>query len=134
MKTSPRTLAPLPSCSTSRLVRGAFAAATCALTATLAHSLPTAAEEHVGVNAERGDPARWAVPADTPQLKYEAEVKGVRAALAEALKDCRALQGGRTECEAQARAQHARDLADARSHLLRSPGGAQGRMIPGQTR
>lgn len=108
----------------SRTFHSAVAAASCALAATLAFALPSAPEEHVGVNAERGDPARWYVPANTPRLKYETQVKEARAALGEALKECRALQAGRTACEAQANAQHRRDRDDARSVLLNSRGGA----------
>lgn len=98
------------------------AAALCSLAVTLVHSSP-APEEHVGVNAERGDPARWYVPADTPQLKYETQVKEARAALGEAMKECRAMQAGRAECEAQARAQHRREMEDARNLLVKSGGG-----------
>ena len=90
------------------------AAASCALAATLAYAAPPAQEEHVGVNAERGDPARWYVPADTPQLKRETLVKEAGAALAEAMKECRATPADRKSCEAEARAQYRRDLEDAR--------------------
>lgn len=91
------------------------AAALCALAAGLARAAP--AEEHVGIYAEKGDPARWYVPADTPRLKYETLVKETRAALAEAMKECRAMQGGRAACEAEARAQQRRDMEDARRVL-----------------
>jgi hypothetical protein len=107
-----------------RALRGALAAATCALASTLAFPAAVSPVEHVGVNAERGDPARWYVPADTPQLKYETQVKEAGAVLAEALKECRALQADRSGCEAQARAQHRRDLEDARSLLSQGRGGA----------
>jgi len=100
-----------------RILRSAVAAASCALAATLAYPSPPSPEEHVGVDAERGDPARWYVPADTPRLKYETQVKEARAALAEALKECRALRADRATCVAQARAQNRRDLEDARSEL-----------------
>ncbi|MCM2328864.1 MAG: hypothetical protein NDI88_13325 [Lysobacter sp.] len=106
------------------LIRSAAAAATCALAATLAIAAPPAPVEHVGINAERGDPARWYVPADTPRLLYETQVKEAGAALGEQLKECRALQAGRSDCIAQAKAQHRRDLDDARSLLARSQGGA----------
>lgn len=102
------------------LLRGTAATALCALATTLVHSLPTSPQEHVGINAERGDPVRWSVAADTPQLKYDAEAKGVRAALGEDLKACRALQSDRTGCEAQARAQFRRDMDDARGLLMNS--------------
>lgn len=107
-----------------RTLRGALAAATCALAATLPYPAAASPVEHVGVNAERGDPARWYVPADTPQLKYETQVKEARAAMGEALKECRALQSGRNTCVAQADAQHRRDMEDARSLLSQSRGGA----------
>jgi hypothetical protein len=105
-----------------RSLRIAAAAATCALAATLAYPATPPAVEHVGINAERGDPKRWYVPADTPQLKYETQVKEAHAALGEELKECRALQAGRNDCIAQAKAQHRRDLADARAQLLESQG------------
>lgn len=107
-----------------RALRGAVAAATCALATTLAYPAPTSPGEHVGVNAERGDPARWYVPADTPRLKYDTQVKEAGAVLGEALKECRALPSDRKACEAQAGAQHRRDLEDARSLLSQSRGGA----------
>jgi hypothetical protein len=112
------------------LLRSATAAATCALAATLAHALPASPEEHVGINLERGEPARWAVPADTPQLKFEAEAKGIRAALAENLKDCRSLPAGRAACEADARAQSRHDLENARVVLS----GATARTGPAGTK
>lgn len=107
-----------------RMLRGTVAAASCALAATLAYPSSPPPVEHVGVNAERGDPARWYVPADTPQLKYETQVKEARAALGEALKECRALREDRATCVAQARAEHRRDMEDARSVLAQSRGGA----------
>ena len=100
--------------------RIALAAASCALAATFAYSMPPASEEHVGVDAERGDPARWYVPADTPRLQYETRVKEARAALAEALKECRAERAGRAACVAEANAQHRRDMEDARDALRES--------------
>ncbi len=100
-----------------RIFRGAVAAASCALAATLAYPKSTSPEEHVGVDAERGDPARWYVPADTPQLKYETQAKEARAARAEALKECRALRADRAACVAEANAQYRRDVEDARSAL-----------------
>lgn len=110
--------------SSHRILCSAVAAASCALVATLAYPLTPAPVEHVGVDAERGDPARWFVPADTPQLKYETQVKEANAALGEALKECRALQAGRSNCMAEAKAQHRRDMEDARSLLAKSRGGS----------
>jgi hypothetical protein len=98
----------------SRLFRSAVATASWTLAATLAYSQPTAPTEHVGVNAERGDPARWYVPADTPKLKYETQVKEAGAARGEALKECRALQADRAACVAQANEQYRRDMEDAK--------------------
>ena len=77
-----------------------------------------AREEHVGRNAERGDPARWSEPADTPEKRYEAAVKEARAAQAEALKECRG-SAGRAACEAEARRQYQADMQRARDHLPR---------------
>jgi hypothetical protein len=76
-----------------------------------------ALEEHVGVNAEKGDPARWYQPADTPRLKYENAMKEAHAALAEALKECRDQVDGRRECEADARQQFRYDSERARRFI-----------------
>jgi len=94
----------------------AFAAASLLLAPTLTGAAATT-EEHVGIYAERGDPLRWRVPADTPRLKYEAEAKGIRASLAESMKECRALSAGRAACDAQAQAQYRADLEAARGLL-----------------
>ena len=74
----------------------------------------------VGRDAEKGDPARWYQPADTPQRRHENAMKEATAALAEALKECRALREGRSECEAEARARHEEDVERARGYLVRS--------------
>ena len=92
----------------------ALAIAACSLFTSLAYPASTTPDEHVGVNAERGDPARWYVPADTPRLKYNTQVKEAGAAKAEALKDCRAQKAGRSACEADANEQYRRDMEDAR--------------------
>lgn len=76
-------------------------------------------EERVGRDAERGDPARWSQPADTPQEQYRTAMKEAAAALAEALKECRA-EAQRASCEAQAREQHRIDVERARGFLVRS--------------
>ena len=91
--------------------------------AALAPLSAAAAEEHVGRDAERGDPARWYQPADTPQEKYRTDMKEAVAALAEALKECRAEPAGRKECEAAARRQHQDDVERARGLLARSTQG-----------
>lgn len=78
-----------------------------------------ALEEHVGVNAERGDPARWYQPAETPRQKYDNAMKEAGAALAEAKADCRG-QSDRRACETDAREQYRRDTESARA-LLSQP-------------
>jgi hypothetical protein len=94
-------------------------AATFALASTLAYPQSTAPLEHVGVDAERGDPARWTVPADTPQLKYDMRVKEAGAAKSEALKDCDAMKAPKSACVADANDQYRRDVEDARIALNR---------------
>ena len=74
----------------------------------------------VGRDAEKGDPARWSQPADTPQRQHEAAMKEAGAALAEALKECRAQQSQRKECEAEARGRFDEDVERARGFLVRS--------------
>ncbi len=113
-----------PGRSMRRLIRNAAAATTCALAATFALAAPPAPVEHVGINAERGDPARWYVPADTPRRLYDTQVKEAGAARGEQLKDCRAMQADRSACIAEANALYRRDLEDARSLLARNQGGA----------
>jgi hypothetical protein len=88
-------------------------AAFCALSATFAWATPPPDEEHVGINAERGDPARWYVPANTPQLKYETQKKDARNALGEELKECRTTRGG-AACVQEANAQYRSDMEYAR--------------------
>jgi hypothetical protein len=93
----------------------------------LCASLPLAtlaAEEHVGRDAEKGDPARWYEPADTPQEKYATAMQEAKAALAEWLKECRGGDpGGRKACEAEARAQFRADSERARAFLARPDAG-----------
>ena len=72
------------------------------------------AEEHVGRNLEKGEPARWNEPADTPQKRAEVAMQEAKAALAEALKDCRAHPAERAACEQQAREQYRLDTDAAR--------------------
>lgn len=81
-----------------------------------------ALEEHVGVNAEKGDPARWYQPADTPQQKYQNTMKEAGAALAEARNECRSQAGDRKSCENAAREQYRRDVEYARGFLSRPQG------------
>lgn len=91
----------------------ALAAVACALAAA---ALPAGADEHVGYNAERGDPSRWYEPITTPRQRYDNEVKEARNALAEALKECRhEARDERARCEREAREQEKRDIESARS-------------------
>jgi len=86
----------------------------------LAAALPAAAEEHVGYNLERGEPARWSEPITTPQQRYENDAKEMRNALADALKECRQEpREERARCEREAREQQKRDLDAAREREQR---------------
>ncbi|HET7403567.1 MAG TPA: hypothetical protein VFJ62_17350 [Usitatibacter sp.] len=73
------------------------------------------ADEHVGRNLEKGEPARWQEPADTPQKRAQLADQEARAALAEALKECRAQKAERAACEKQAREQYRLDTEAARA-------------------
>ena len=99
--------------------RTLFLALSSAFFITAATSI-AAVDGPVGRDAEKGDPARWYQPADTPQGKHEAAMKEANAALAEALKECRAQQSQRKECEAEARERHEADVERARGFLVRS--------------
>jgi hypothetical protein len=66
--------------------------------------------------AEKGDPARWYVPADTPREKYENAMREARNALADALRECRA-SGARARCQLQARSRYRDDVSHAKDHL-----------------
>lgn len=80
-----------------------------------------AVEGPVGRDAEKGDPARWYQPADTPQLQHRNAMQEAAAALAEALKECRAAaKDERKQCEADARSRHEDDVERARGYLVRS--------------
>ena len=68
--------------------------------------------------AQPGDPARWYQPADTPRKKYENSMKEARAALAEALADCRSQHSDRKSCQAEARENYRHDVAEAKEFLL----------------
>lgn len=100
-------------------------------------SLAQVIDGPVGRDAERGDPARWYEPAQTPQQQYDNAMKEARAALAEALRACRANgsrsgradpgEGSRGEgtaarqsCEAEARDQYEWDVERARGFMVRS--------------
>ncbi|MGZ5032237.1 MAG: hypothetical protein ACXWAC_03480 [Usitatibacter sp.] len=83
-------------------------------------SVPALAlEEHVGIYAEKGDPARWYEPIETPRQKYQNVMKEAGAALAEALKECRSQRADRRRCEEDARAQYRRDVEYAREFRSR---------------
>jgi hypothetical protein len=73
------------------------------------------ADEHVGRNLEKGEPARWNEPADTPQKRAQVDLQEAKAALAEALKECRAQPAERAACEKQAREQYRADTEAARA-------------------
>ena len=73
----------------------------------------------VGRDAEKGDPARWYQPADTPRKQHQNAMKEAAAALAEKLKECRS-QPERKQCEADARSQYETDVERARGLLVRS--------------
>jgi len=72
------------------------------------------ADEHVGRNLERGEPARWFQPDDTPQKRRATAMKEAQAALDESLKQCRAEATDRKSCEQQAREQYRQDVEAAR--------------------
>jgi hypothetical protein len=60
----------------------------------------------------KADPARWEEPIVTPAQRLENSIKEARNALADALKECRAVE--RKACEAEARAQYQLDIAAAK--------------------
>jgi hypothetical protein len=78
-----------------------------------------AIEGPVGRDAEKGDPSRWSRPADTPQKQYDNAMQEASAALAEALRDCRADAQTRKACEAEARSRYEDDVESARGLLVR---------------
>ena len=81
-----------------------------------ASALAATAEEHVGRNLEKGEPARWSQPDDTPQKRAATATREAKAALAEAVKECRQLAADeRTACEKQAREQYRLDIDSSRS-------------------
>ena len=72
------------------------------------------ADEHVGKNLERGEPSRWFKPDDTPEKRQATAMKEAKAALADALKECRGAAPERKVCEKQARDQSRLDVQAAR--------------------
>ena len=81
-----------------------------------ASALAATAEEHVGRNLEKGEPARWSQPDDTPRKREATALKEAKAALADALEECRhAATDGRKACEKQAREQYRLDIESARA-------------------
>lgn len=80
-----------------------------------AGAVAATAEEHVGRNLEKGEPARWSQPDDTPRKREATAMKEAKAALADALKECRQLATGeRKACEKQARDQYKLDVDSSR--------------------
>ena len=77
------------------------------------------AEEHVGRDLERGEPQRWSQADQTPKQRYDTAVKEAKAALGEAMKECRASTTERKLCEKQARDQYRFDVEAARASLGR---------------
>jgi hypothetical protein len=73
------------------------------------------ADEHVGKNLEKGEPARWSQPDDTAQKRERTAQKEAKAALAEALKECRGAASERKVCEKQARDQYRLDIESLRT-------------------
>lgn len=73
-----------------------------------------AMEQHVGRDAEKGDPQRWSEPIANSTQRYENQVKEAAAALAEAVRECRGV-AERKACISEARAQHRRDVQAARA-------------------
>ena len=81
-----------------------------------ASALAATAGEHVGRNLEKGEPARWSRPDDTPEKQQATAIKEAKAALADALEECRPLAAGeRKACEKQAREQYRLDIDSSRS-------------------
>jgi hypothetical protein len=78
-----------------------------------------AIEGPVGRDAEKGDPARWSRPADTPQKQFDNAMQEAKAALGEALRECRADPPTRKACEADARSRYEDDVEAARGLLVR---------------
>jgi hypothetical protein len=94
-----------------------------ALVAALAAPAALAQEQHVGRNAELGDPARWYQPDDTPEKRYRTAMKEAVAAKAEAVKECRASVQAKA-CEAEARRQYESEAQRARELLVRPSKGS----------
>ena len=93
------------------------------MTAVIFFSIPTvaplAATSHNPI-AQPGDPARWYQSADTPRRKYENSMKEARAALAEALAECRSQRSGRRSCETEAHESYRHDVSYAKAFLRNS--------------
>lgn len=88
-------------------------------------AVAAAVDGPVGRDAEKGDPARWYEPADTPQEQHRSAMQEAAAALAEALEECRGGTGARNsdaarQCEADARKRYEEDVERARGFLVRS--------------
>jgi len=70
--------------------------------------------------AQRGDPARWYEPADTPRRKYENVMKEASQAFKEALAECRSQSADRRSCVMEARERYRHDVAYAKGFLATS--------------
>jgi hypothetical protein len=69
--------------------------------------------------SQGGDPARWYRPADTPEKLYQTHVKEAKAALKEALADCRS--GARTDrraCASDAMQTYREDMEAAKNQRM----------------
>ena len=71
-----------------------------------------------GSLAQAGDPGRWYCPADTPEKLYQTHVKEAKAALKEALADCRSQSGtDRRSCVSDAMELYRADMESAKNQL-----------------
>jgi hypothetical protein len=69
-----------------------------------------------GSMAQNGDPARWYRPADTPEKLYQTHVKEAKAALKEALADCRSEgRSDRRSCASDAMQTYRDDMEAAKN-------------------
>lgn len=66
--------------------------------------------------SEKDDPQRWYRPLETPRQRYDNAILEARNALAEAIRACKS-SDDRRACEAAARAQHRREVTNARALL-----------------
>lgn len=81
----------------------------------LAVSTATAATSATSFS-EKEDPQRWYQPLETSRQRYDNALLEARNALAEAIRECRS-SADRKTCEAAARAQHQREVTNAKTLL-----------------